>query len=168
MARLVAAWLTENVLALYGAITGTAALLISYSNYRHTVGKERIKLAVSHTSHPHAASNISRIQSTEGEDWDRPNLVEVHIVTIRNLGSIPAPLEDVGVVTSKGEKKHSLIPSNSRNPMMLGRVSDAEQSSLEPRSTKSFSVYLTRDEPPFVVTQAYAVDQTGKVWTSKR
>ena len=92
-------WLAEHGLALYGSITGTAALLISFFNYRHAVAKDAIELELSHSPHPNVASNLVRIQSTDGEPWDQPNLVEVHSVTIRNIGSIPAPLEDVGIIT---------------------------------------------------------------------
>jgi len=45
-------WISENGLALYGAVTATVALMISFFNYRYKVKKDQIKLAISFMEHP--------------------------------------------------------------------------------------------------------------------
>ena len=161
-------WLRDHGLALYGSITGTAALLISFFNYRHAVAKDAINLKLSHSPHPQAASNLTRLQSTDGEPWDLANLAVLHVVTVRNVGTVPVPLEDVGIVTNTGERKQSLVPRRADDPMILGTVAEARLPPLEPRSSRNYSVYLRRGEPPFSVSRAYAIDQTGKVWNSEK
>jgi len=161
-------WLSENGLALYGAVAGTAALAISYFGHRHNVGKDSIKLAVSFAPHPSQSENVRNMLSTEGkEPWDHINLTEVYLVTVRNLGSIPAPLDDVGVVTDQGVKKQALTAIRHSHSTMLYKVAESKLDALAPRSAHTFSVYLTRDEPMFLGTEAYAVDQTGKLWSSR-
>jgi hypothetical protein len=161
-------WLADNWLACYGAITGTLALFISYLGHRHTVKKDTIKLSISFSAHPNQNENIANMLSTEGkEEWDRINLTEVYLVTVKNLGSVPAPLEDVGVITNNGNKKQALISSPQGNSMFLVKISDSQLEPLIPQSAKTFKIYLERTELVFEVKKAYAIDQTGKVWCSR-
>ncbi|MGK8438372.1 hypothetical protein ACRS3X_13695 [Ectopseudomonas hydrolytica] len=161
-------WLTDNWLACYGAITGTLALFISYLGHRHAVNKDTIKLSVSFSAHPNQEENIKNMLSTEGkEPWEQTNFTEVYLVTVKNLGSIPAPLEDVGVITSSGDKKQALTSSLHSHGNILSKISDSKLEPLIPQSAKTFKIYLERAEPVFKAKKAYAVDQTGKLWCSR-
>lgn len=162
-------WLSENGLALYGAVTGTAALIIGYFGHRHNIRKDKIKLSISYEPHPSQAENLKDMVSSERkEPWEQRTLTEVYLVTVRNLGSIPAPLDDVGVFTAEGTKKHALVPMRYGQINALRKVADAGFEALEPRAMRTFSVYLHRDEKMFSVSKGYAVDQTGKSWTSAK
>lgn len=161
-------WLVENWLACYGATTGTLALFISYLGHRHTVKRDTIKLSVSFSAHPDQEENIKKILSTVGKEaWSQINLIEVYLVTVKNLGSVPAPLEDVGVITSNGAKKQALIPSPHSNFNILVKISDSQLEPLTPQSARTFKIYLDKDEPVFKIKKAYAIDQTGKLWVSR-
>lgn len=161
-------WLIENGLALYGAVTGTAALGISYLGYRHNKKRDAIKLAVSLLPHPNQRQNIADMQSTgDKEPWSRMNLTEVFLVTVRNLGSVPAPLEDVGVITDKGEKVHALVHKNLGGGSFLCEVGESCIEALEPKDSRTFSVYLKTEQPLFSVMSVYAKDRTGKTWSSR-
>lgn len=161
-------WLSENGLALYGAVTGSAALAISYFGHRHNIKKDTIKLAVSLQPHPNQSQNIENMLSTNGkEPWEHVNLTEVFLVTVRNLGSVPAPLEDVGVITNKGEKEHALVSKNHSSGSFLYKVGESHIEALEPKGSRVFSVYLRREQPIFPVVSAYAIDKTGKIWSSR-
>lgn len=158
-------WLNQNALALYGAITGTVALLVSFFSHRYNVKKDQIKLDVSYAPHPDQAKNIERLNTEDSESpWDRPNVVEVYLVTVRNLGSIPAPLGDVGVSDKAGKKYQALVSRRFSQMSLLQPLSESNVESLEPRAARTFSVYLRRDEPMFTAVSAYAIDQTGKAW----
>ncbi len=41
-------WVTQNWLALYGALVGSIALLLNFFRFRFQVGKEKVKLSVSY------------------------------------------------------------------------------------------------------------------------
>jgi hypothetical protein len=158
-------WLTENGLSLYGAITGTSALLVSFFGYRHNAKKDQIKLALSCAAHPEQAENFSRLNAMPSENSrDRPHFAEVYLVTVRNLGSIPAPLDDVGVMGSDGKKHQVLVSRRTSQMSFLVPLSNSDTGPLAPRASKTFSVYLKRDEPMFSAISAYAIDQTGKAW----
>lgn len=161
-------WLAENWLACYGAITGSIALVISYLAHRHTIKKDEIKLAVSFSAHPEKEENIKKMFSTEEKmEWEQTNLIVVYLVTVKNLGSVPAPIDDVGVITNEGNKKQALISASLGNSLLLGKISDSQLEPLIPQSAKTFKVYLKRNEPVFEVRKAYATDQTGKLWCSR-
>lgn len=158
-------WLSENWLAFYGALTGTIAIAISYFGHRHNISKDNIKLAVSFAPHPNQDRNIRTMLSTNDNiPSERTNLIEIYQVTVRNLGSIPAPLNDVGILTDQGIKKPALI--RKQNSTLLYEVAESALDALAPQSALTFSVYLRHDEPMFSASMAYAVDQTDKLWKS--
>jgi hypothetical protein len=159
-------WLSQNWLAFYGAITGSIALVISYFTYRHNVVRDRIRLEVSVRNHPYQAKNVERLNAPEDskEPWNRPSIVEVYEVVVRNLGSVPAPLDSVGVVDPQGSKHEALVPRHVSRMNLLEPVAKSDSCVLAPRAAGMFSVYLKRDEPFFHAEAAYAIDQTGKEW----
>lgn len=160
-------WLSENGLALYGAVTGTAALLITFLNHLHSVKKDQIKLSVSYAEHPNKAENLERLNAENIDPWDQPNIVEIYRVTVRNLGSIPAPLHDVGIIDKDGNKRQALVSRRMSQMNLLQPVSESDTEPLEPRASKAFSIYLRKDEPIFSVVSAYAIDQTNKEWIGR-
>ena len=95
------------------------------------------------------------------------NMTEVFLVTVRNLGSVPAPLEDVGVITEKGAKEHALISKHHSSGSLLYKVGESGIEALEPKGSRTFSVYLRREHPMFSAVSAYVVDGTGKTWYSR-
>lgn len=144
-------WISQNYLALYGAVTGTIAILISFFNYRYNVNKDQIKLVISCKEHPMKTENIELlINSSTNNSWDRSDVAEVYLITVRNFSNIPVPLDDVGVI-DEHKNKHHISPKT-----------DIE--TLKPKSSKTFSVYLWRDEALFMAKSAYVIDQTGKEW----
>jgi len=161
-------WLDQNALALYGAITGTVALFISFFSHRHNVKKDRIRLVVSFAPHPKADENIMRMNTADPNSlWARPQLAEIYSVTVRNMGGVSAPLDDVGLTDEVGKDHQALVHSRSGQMNFLVPLSKSNAEALEPRAAKTFSVYLNSDAPMFKVASAYAVDQTGKVWRAR-
>lgn len=142
-------WIAENWLALFGAVTGTIALLIHYLSYRHTRNKDKIGLAVSWAPHSRREDNIRLLAETESrEEYDRPRMVEVFEVTVTNLGNVTAPLSRVGVLTGAGSERLAYISDGKHlHETKAGRVAP-----IPPKSEVTFSVYLKRGEEPFQVT----------------
>ena len=160
-------WLSENGLALYGAIAGTVALAINFFGFRHNLKKDRIKLSVSFADHPRQADNLLDLESTEdGKPWDQKSLAEVYVVTVRNVGNVAAPIDEVGVVTSSGKKRPALVGSKHHGPNILERASGGSVDPLPPNSSRKFNMYLNRGEQLYGAAQAYVVDQAGKTWSS--
>lgn len=159
-------WISQNSLALYGAVTGTIAILISFFNYRYNVKKDQIKLNVSYKEHPNKTENIELLISTRMKDsWEQLNCLEVYLVTIRNLSNIPIPIHDVGVIDEHGNIHQALIISHFSQMNLLKSLPEtSDTEALKPKASKTFSVYLSRDEAPFTAISAYVIDQTGKEW----
>lgn len=157
-------WMHENGLALYGAVVGTAAFVMSYMAHRHTVKIDSIQLALSVAPHPQQQQHVLNLQATAAEQpWNQLNLVEVYTVTVRNIGSIPAPLESVGIITATGEEVAAAVSIN----CMLTNVKDSNCSVLAPRSSQTFSIYLRRGQSLFSPVKVFAIDQTGKRWKAR-
>jgi len=158
-------WIVENWLALLGAVTGSVALLINYLSYRHTRNKEDISLAVSYADHPRQAENLRVFAETEkAKEWDRPSMVEVYTVTVKNRGSITVPLSKVGVVTNSGGERTALIR---KGQYMVG-ATNSSIDSLPPKSERIFDIYLKREEEFYSLSKAFVIDQTGKRWEGKK
>ena len=154
-------WIFENWLALLGAVTGSVALLINYLSFRHAKNKEKISLAVSCAAHPRQAENLRELAETEdSEPWSRHSMVEIYTVTVRNRGSITAPLSKVGVVTNSGEERAALVRKGQYMEEAKGSIIDH----LPPKSEQMFDIYLKRDEEFFSLSKAFVIDQTGKRW----
>lgn len=160
-------WLTENWLALYGSLVGTVALFVNFSNFIHAVKKDKVKLTLSLAPHPEREKNMERLISTEkNEPWDdRPNLVESHQITIRNIGNVDAHIEDAGIICQDGKTRKVLInyPGNS---CTLGHLTEVGSVTISAKSSKKMSVYLNRDEDAFAAKKAFVTDSTGKRWTT--
>ena len=137
-------WIRENALALYGAITGTLALVMSYIGHKHSVRRDRIKLTVEFEPHPDQAGNLNRLRASPNTEtpWNDhvPHLVEYFVVTVRNLGSVAAPLTDVGIRSKNGVKHPALVSAPSDS--CLRRIPDSSIEPLEPNSFGHFSVFL--------------------------
>ena len=154
-------WFAQNWLALLGAVTGTAALLINYLSYLHNRKKDNIDLKVDCTAHPKQAENVQALAETESkEPWDRPSMVEVYVVAVRNLGGIAAPLSRVGVVTQSGTERLALV----RKGQYMQEATSGNVEALPAKSEREFTLYLKRGEELYRVTSAFAVDQTGRRW----
>ena len=156
-------WFLQNWLALLGAVTGTLALFVNYLSYRHNRNKDRVVLTVSFAAHPEQVDNVrALIESEDKQPWNRPNLVEVYSVTVRNIGSIDAPLSSVGVTADSGRDHAAMV----RHGQFLQKASASNMAPLPPKSEKQFVVYLNRGESLYTVAKAFVTDQTGKRWES--
>lgn len=154
-------WFFESWFALLGAVTGSVALLISYLSYRHAKNKEDISLAVSCAAHPRQAENLRLFAETEkAEPWNRQSMVEIYTVTVRNQGTIIAPLSKVGVVTNSGAERTALV----RKGQYMEEAACSSIDYLQPKSERIFDIYLKRDEEFYSLSKAFVIDQTGKRW----
>lgn len=154
-------WLAENWLALFGAVTGTFALLIHYLSYRHNRNKDEVDLAVSWAPHADHEENVRELLETEdNKPWDRPGMVEVYTVTVTNRGNINAPLSRVGIITETGVERLAHVHDGRYMQQATARHIEP----IPPKSEETFSVYLKRGDEPYQVMQAFVIDQTGKRW----
>jgi len=158
-------WIAINWLALYGAVVGSVALIISILRYSYTVKKDKIKIKVSAITHPNKLSNIKMLEETEdNEPWDRPSSVKVYAVTVRNVGTVDAYIEDAGIICTLGEKHPALLSEFNNGGAFLREVSMGKDDPIAPKSSRRFDVYLKRDQELFEAKKAFATDCTGKNW----
>lgn len=157
-------WLTQNWLALLGAVTGSFALLINYLSYRHSRKKEHISLVLSCAAHHQQVENLRTLEETKNKEaWHGPSMVEFYTVTVRNSGSINAPLAKVGVVTQSGTERTAHVVKG----QYMEESSTSNIEALPPKSERNFNIFLNRGEEPYAVSKAFVIDQTGKRWEVK-
>ena len=157
-------WISQNWLALYGSIVGTVALLINVSRFIYSLKKDKVKLSLEVVPHPNRDTNIQRLKDTENKHrWEVPHLVEVYLITIRNLGTVEAYIEDASIVCEKG-KNYSASISYANNSSMLGSISQVGAIKIAPKSSEKISVYLRREDEEFIASKVEVIDSTGKKW----
>lgn len=160
-------WLLINWLAFYAAVVGTIALIVNIFRFRHVVNKERVKLSVSVHDHPDRTRNIRRLEDEKtADDWSRAHIVEAYEITMRNIGSVAAYIEDAGVICKDG-KSHSALISEGRDTGMMSSISSVGQLKIEPKSSEKVSVYYSRDKDIFSAKKGYVVDSTGRKIVAK-
>lgn len=161
-------WLQQNLLAAYGAVVGTLALVLNLSGFLHNVRKETVRLRVLCQPHAQLKSSIATVaQSAPDKALDRRTLFEAYTVTVFNDGSVPAHLHDVGVTCRDGRIVGALVSRPSSNHWILSAIADAALEPIAPKSSQPFTVYFRVDEPTFIPKTAFVIDKTGKRWHSK-
>ena len=101
------------------------------------------------------------------KDWNKTKLAKVYKVTVRNVGSINAPIEEAGVFTSKGERKLALKGKTIGSGTVLGSLSETPEEVVAPKSSKAYYVYLHRGEDEFEAVKAFVVDKMGRETKSR-
>lgn len=161
-------FISQNLLASYGAVVGTVALILNFMRYRHAVSssKTRLKLEVivdKLESDFEATMNPPK----KKEPWEgggRNSLV-THKVKVRNIGGVTAHIQDIWVETQNG-KSSATMPYGGSNQNIYGAVSERGNVEIAPRSSHSFSVFSDREGGYLKIKRAYAIDETGRQWRS--
>ena len=155
-------WISNNWLALYGAIVGTIALFINLFRFFHTLKKDKVKLKVSVSPHENQKQNIERIaQNVDRPAYEKTNLAEVYVIKVRNIGNVNAFVEDAKLICKAGMERKALVHQNMGNSCILGKIKEID---ISPKSSVSFNIYLKDGEEPFVPSKAIVTDSTGKEW----
>lgn len=158
-------WLDQNLLAIYGAVVGTIALLLNFKKYRHEVSTTKVGLKVGYVRHSNYDENVAALK-TPGDPWNSPSVAPVYEIEIINSGSIGAFIKSAGVVTSSGERKEALVSQN-HGSLVLVPISCKSDLVIPPKSSEKYCVYLHRGEEPFEAAYAFAFDKVGGGWKSK-
>ncbi|MEN8935037.1 MAG: hypothetical protein ABF245_08920, partial [Planktotalea arctica] len=163
-------FVSQNLLATYGAAVGTIALALNFMRYRHAVSntKARLKLEVI----VEKAENEFEAEinpQEEKEPWNGGNRqsLKTHKVKVRNLGGVKAHLQDVWVETQDG-RKNATMPYGGSQQNIYGAVSERGNVEIAPRSSHSFSVFSTKEGGYLEIKSAHATDETGKNWRTSR
>lgn len=154
-------WLMNNLLSVYGAVVGTIALILSMLKFLLDLRKDSVRLRLNHRPHEHVRQNIEILATPREREWDGPNLLPAYLVTVTNPGAIPAHLADVGVICKDGTVQSALV-SQSGNSNMLVAVGDAALEPIQPKSSRTFTVYERRGREPLHPKASFVRDRTGK------
>jgi len=160
-------WILNNWLALYGSIVGTLALVINITRFIHTIKKDKVKLSISVSCHPDYDSNINKLKEKNyDQEWERPNLVEVYTITIRNTGAVDAYIENASIICKKNKVYNALTYYSKTSSFngLLGSISQVGTIKIEPKASKKLDVYLKADEDIFTAKYIEIEDSTGKKW----
>jgi hypothetical protein len=88
-------------------------------------------------------------------------------VTVFNDGSVPAHLEEVGVICADKRRETALVSEASIGRWILVPVNQAGLGPIESKSAETFTIYLRAGSAAFTPKRAFAVDKTGKEWRSR-
>jgi hypothetical protein len=162
-------WISENWLAMYGAIVGSFALMLNVVRFFYDRKKDSVQIEVSGEPHPDYEEQVMRLkEGKKRPEYDRPGLLEVYKVQVTNTGNIPVHLHDAGVVSTSGESVSVLTRSYSgSNSNHLVPIESSGISPIAPKSSETFWVWLKIDQEPFAVSSYFATDRTGQRWSKK-
>jgi hypothetical protein len=160
-------WLEQNMLAAYGAVVGSVALLLNLVRFIYDHRKDNVRLRVSSKPAPDFASNAERMQNVKADEQDVPQSLPGYIVTVFNQGLVAAPLAEVGIRDTHSKDVLALARRRVSNTHFLFPVGEAGLEPLGPKSSQSFTVYLRRGQPAPTAKSCYVVDQTGKRWKGR-
>jgi len=142
-----------DFLAGYGAVVGTAALLLNYARYSHAVESKEVKLKIECLKHRRYKEHIEELSKERKDDIYNEHITKVlYEVVIQNIGSVSAYIKEVYIMTSEGEKRQAAEV-----------ISNKE---IKSKASDVFRFYMSRGSNPFEAKQAYIVDATGRKWSA--
>ena len=162
-------FVSQNLLATYGAAVGTIALALNFMRYRHAVTGSRIQLQIevivekteeAFQAHLNPPAEELRLSSA-------PTSCITHKVKVRNVGGVTAHIQDVWVDTQDG-RKDATMPYGGSQRKIYGAVSERGNVEIAPRSSQSFSVFSTKEGGYLAIKRAHAIDETGTKWRTPR
>ena len=161
-------WVIENWLALYGAIVGTIALVINFSRFIHTIGKEKVKLRVTAQPHQNKTENLEELASPDSRmlGGGQQQFLPIYQIKISNVGNVDAHIESAYVLTDDGNKKHVLV-KYSHDQLRYGSIDQVGTILVKPKTSTQMSVYLHRGKAEFIAKAAEILDGNGKKWKAK-
>ena len=161
-------FISQNLLASYGAAVGTIALALNFMRYRHAISssKTRLKIEVL-VDKPESEFEAAMKPPEDTELWrggNRNSLI-THKIKIRNVGGVTAHIQDVWVQAQNG-KQNATMPYGGSQQNIYGAVSERGNVEIAPRSSHSFSVFSDKEGGYLKIKRAYAIDETGRQWRS--
>lgn len=159
-------WLRDNLLAAYGAVVGTIALLLNVVRFFYDRGKDSVQLRVSSRPSADLRSNAERLAAFPS-DLDAPKLLPGFSVTVYNDGLVAAHIAEVGVIDANGKDVTALVHRPRAHDMMLWPVGEAGLDPISAKSSQPFTVYLRAGQGVPTVKECFAVDKTGKRWKGR-
>jgi len=162
-------WIQENLLALYGAIVGTTALLLSFGRFWLMYQNIARKLKVASTIDSKAQKRLDELaKPPDIFSGPRPICGPIYRVTVTNPSHVAMHINDVGLMVMNGKKKSKLkayIHSGSHN--FLYHLDDAGGDDLPAGAKKSYSVWLSGDPKIPDIVCCYAEDQLGRIFKGR-
>ncbi|TLP67066.1 hypothetical protein FEE96_06875 [Parasedimentitalea maritima] len=162
-------FISQNLLATYGAAVGTIALALNFMRYRHAITGSKIRLQIEVLTEKTEEAFQAHLNppAEELSFSSAPTSCITHKVKVRNVGGVTAHLQDVWVETQNG-RKNATMPYGGSQQNIYGAVSERGNVEIAPRSSHSFSVFSTKEGGYLEIKSAHATDETGKSWRTSR
>ena len=177
-----------EIVAWYGAVVATLALLVNFFRLRHQQKSTKPKLEVEVELISDAETVLQELRAVRDDPnhkpWDGGEIRQIWTVVIRNTGAVTVFLDDAGLLTKPkrfgtAQEMSGLVatPSPGGGGTWLVSVHESWQYDKQnfvrvlPGSTwRKCGVYLKAekvDYRPNLVTGGYAKDQNGRRWTGR-
>ncbi len=164
-----ASFVNDNLLATYGALVGSLALVLNFMRYRHAVSGTKVRLRVEIRVKKTIQEFNKSIESSKAElpeFMHSSSEIEItHEVVVRNLGNVAVNLQEVWVETSIGRINGT---TSEKNSSIFNEIPKSSGVELPPRTMKSFALFSRLRDGYLVPRRAYVVDAMGTKWRSQQ
>jgi len=162
-------WINNNLLALYGAIVGTIALILNFGRFLIMYQKSKRKLKVESSIHENAQKTLDALANPpNGWTGGTGSLCgPIYVVNVINTSHVQMHINDAGIII-KDRSGRSKIEALVRGSHFLSNLEESGGENIAPGSRKSFMVWLKKDsiDIPEIVG-CYVADQLGNEYKGK-
>lgn len=163
-------WLQDNLLALYGALVGTIALLLNFGRYWILYKKSSRKLKVSSAIDSRAQIALNSLAKPSSGFTGRrePLCGPIYTIDVINVSHVQMHIQDVGLVvkSNDGRRKLKAVASAGRGSS-FSSVDEIGGDNIPAGAMKSYSIWLSSEPEIPIVLGCYVIDQLGKEYRGK-
>lgn len=158
-------YLTTNNIAIYGAVVATISIVFNALQYLLNLKDKKIKLEIFCTKAPDYEKELDRVRLLKPYEGGLTN-VQFYSITVKNVGNVKTFIEDAYVLSTENKKYHVNVHTSSGVAINFHTIPEHQEDiCIEPKSSKTFYVYLDKDENAFTVKSCCVLTKTGKSFT---
>ena len=162
-------WLQQNLLAVYGAVVGTIALILNFGRFWLVLQRGKRKLRVEANISDRAQAQLDELAKPQLPFTQGTLIGPIFDVAVINCSHVHIHVQSAGIIvrTKNGKEKiESLIRNGSQG--WLSKLSKAGGHDLPAGARHTFHVWFSREESTIPeVVGCYVTDQLGKEYHGK-
>ena len=154
-------YLTTNNIAIYGAVVATISIVFNALQYLLNLKDKKIKLAILCTKVSAYEEELAKVKLKKPHEGGLTN-VQFYNITVQNTGNVKAFIEDAYVLSTENKKYHVNVHTSGMAFNFHTIPEHQEDICIEQKSSKTFYVYLDKDESVFTVKSCCVLTKSGK------
>lgn len=155
-------YLTTNNIAIYGAVVATISIIFSGLQYWLNLKDKKIKLEIFCTKVSDYENKLAEVKSLKPYEGGLTE-VKFYSITVQNTGNVKVFIQDAYVLSTENKKYHVNVHTSSGMAFNFHTIPEHQEDiCIEPKSSKTFYVYLDKDESVFTVKSCCVLTKSGK------